>query len=52
MFAIFIVLFLSASAIETMDKGAAPKWVSPSLEAPAYRPGMGNPVADIRYGLE
>ncbi len=41
MFAIFIVLFLSASAIETMDKGATPRFVSPSLDAPAYRPGLG-----------
>lgn len=42
MFAIFIVLWLSAASLEAMDKAPAPGYVSPTLSEPHYRPAMGN----------
>lgn len=41
MFAVLIALFLSAGSLEAIHNDAPPSWVSPTLEAPAYRPGLG-----------
>lgn len=41
MFAVLLVLLLSAGTAEVMHNGASPRWVSPSLDEPTYRPGQG-----------
>ncbi len=41
MFAVLLVLALSGSAAGAIGSAAAPSWVSPTLDAPVYRPGMG-----------
>lgn len=41
MFAVVLALLLSAGTLEAMHNDAPPSWVSPTLDAPAYRPGLG-----------